>query len=132
MGLGRTVLLALSLSWVVSCATVAPAPPTAAATIVRESPLSIRVMPAFAFEGGAIWVSCFVPESLGDGRIRYGIEGQRVSEAQLDRQQYRLLVEHLSCGQWRAVCVVMPLNGREQRREQTVVVKGTCDGSLHE
>jgi len=87
-------------------------------------------MPAFAFEGGAVWVSCYVPRSFGVGRIRYGVQGHRTSEELLDHSQYRLLIEHLACGQWRAFCAVVTSEAGAKVREQVLTVKGMCNGGL--
>ena len=91
-------------------------------------PFSIRLTPQIVMAGSAIRVRCYVPWSMGDGRIRYGIPGIRESDQPLTNgAEYLLLVERISCGRWVGRCVVSTREGVAVR-EQPFDVAG-CDGS---
>ena len=89
-----------------------------AATVLAPFALSVSsglhpvhvVMP-----GAAVVVRCFVPESYGAGRIRYGIEGLRMSEHPINHSENRLLIERLMCGRHIATCTVHTRAGLERR-----------------
>jgi hypothetical protein len=79
--------------------------------------------------GSAAWVTCFVPESMGAGVIRFGIEQVRISTEEIWRSQNRLLVERIGCdGPWLATCTVLTYADRRQHRlTQEIQVQG-CGG----
>jgi len=94
-----------------------------------EAPFALRIMPAFAFAGSDVRITCYVPESLGRGVIRIALEDFTASgPARLEHVQTSLLVQHVECGTWKATCRVVA-EGGTRYAEQTLEVKGgMCDG----
>lgn len=93
----------------------------------REAKFELRLTPQILFEGSSAWLKCFVPESYGTGRIRLALEGFRSSEADIAQIENKLLLDRPPCGTWLATCAIATKRGIE-RREQTLQVRGSCDG----
>lgn len=91
---------------------------------VPHSEPTLTVYPRFAFAGAAVWVTCYVPEHLGPGRIRFGLEGHAMSGPMpIERIEHRRLVEHLSPGLWQASCDIWTWE-RHIRLTQPLEVRG--------
>lgn len=106
----------------------------AAVPLSTKSPVvarfDLRLMPPIILAGSATWVRCFVPDGLGSGRIRFGIEGLAMSGPMpLDRVEHRRLVERIACGEWIAVCEVWVASGHH-RLERPLLSKGSCNDGL--
>lgn len=107
---------------VLGCATI-QAPP------VEAKDMRLTISPRVALSGGAVWITCYVPEEIGSGIIRYGLERVRMSgPEQLVRIQHQLLVEFVPCGDWLASCTVVTIEQAVIRREEMLQVRGIgCD-----
>lgn len=88
-----------------------------------STPAKLSLLPQIVMAGGATWVTCHVPAEHPARRIRYGVEGIRISEGPLERIQNRILVERIACGRWLAVCLLS--NG--ERHEAAIEVAGCED-----
>jgi hypothetical protein len=85
-----------------------------------STPFSLRLTPPIVLSGGSVWVRCYAPQE--GRRIRYGIEGVRMSEHPHDYTENRLLVERVPCGgNLVASCQV-----DRRRLEQALHVIGEC------
>lgn len=93
-------------------------------TLPASLDFDVRLMPRFVMAGGAVWVTCYVPSEYRAERLRYGIEGIRMSEGPLEHLENRMLVERIPCGRWSATCALSTGEHRELRLE----VLGDCDG----
>lgn len=89
----------------------------------------VRVNPHVAFMGSSVWVTCFVPERYGTGRIRFGLEGVEMHEGPLDHSENRLLIQGLNCGTWHATCTILTTKGQESREVELEVRGGLCAGT---
>lgn len=126
--------------WMMGCAhayvqSPAPTPQSQAAVLAipvaqemppADAPFEVRVFPRFIFAGGAVRLTCHVPERYGSGRIRLALEGIQATERSLDRTQTILLVERVSCGTWTVTCTIRTPDG-EQRLESELESRGECN-----
>lgn len=103
--------------------------PVSTAKVVKL-PFEIVVNPRImAAPGSDAWVTCYVPERYGVGRIRFGIEGVQTSEGPLDHSQNRLLIHNLPCGELTATCAISTAKGFEAAPAQTLTVTGALCGT---
>jgi hypothetical protein len=118
------VVLGLLCAWLASCApaTRAARPATVVDHITLDAPIA-------AFVGSAIRLRCLVPEALGPGWIRLGLEGHTFrGPMAIEHVENLLLIEHLSCGTWQAVCVVQTPAGIQHEARIVEVHGAGCDG----
>lgn len=119
--MGR-LLLALFVA-LTACAQAAPrtpAPPPAPT-------ITLRVTPPMVLAGHAVWITCYVPEALGLGWIRYGIDGLRVSGPEsVQHVQNRLLIEPVPCGTWTAFCQFIQRESRRAQQRTHTLDAGSC------
>ena len=93
-------------------------------------PFEIVINPRIqAFPGSDAWVTCYVPERFGSGRIRFGLEGVQTSEGPLDHTQNRLLIHNLPCGELVATCAISTAQGIQTAPTQTLNVTGGLCGT---
>ncbi len=79
-----------------------------------------------------MWVTCRVPDSIPEGRLRLALEGIFSSDQPIGPPQVRRLAERVPCGTWIASCEVRTRTVH-QRVEATLSVPGECDGqSVHQ
>jgi hypothetical protein len=95
----------------------------------RQAPAAVgrfevKVQPPIVLAGGAAWVVCQVPASSNARRVRYGLEGVRMSEGPLERIEHRLLVERIPCGRWVATCA---LSTGERLEAALESIGGSCE-----
>ena len=124
------VLVVLLVAWLCSgCASTAE---LRAKTATEESPFDLKTLPAIAFVGGDVRITCHVPESLGRGVIRLALEGVTASgPKQLEHVQNILLVQHVDCGNWKATCRVVAEGGTRYAERDVEVKGGMCEGDGH-
>lgn len=90
--------------------------------------LAIRIVPSFIFAGQAIRVTCFVPDKREYKAVRYGVPGIQFAGRRAGFTSYERLVEHVSCGEWHAVCAVTDNDGKVlAQREQPFTARGMCN-----
>lgn len=122
--LGATIILViliLVMAWLLGCI-------SAPSVTSAEAPFALALVPAFAFPGADVRLTCHVPESLGRGVIRLALEDAAVTgPKRIEHIQETLLVQHVECGTWKATCRVVTEEG-EQYAERVLEVKGgMCD-----
>lgn len=116
------VALAVLIAWAVSGCASRPA-------LLMESQFELRVMPPIVMQGGALRISCFVPESLGRGVIRLALEGVRVTgPVVLEHAQNSLEIPRVECGSWKATCRVATEGGERFAERDVLVRGGMCEG----
>jgi hypothetical protein len=84
-----------------------------ALTAVLAAPrVTIRVRPAVLFEGGAIRLTCRVPQDAANRALEWGLEGYRYSRVELDGADavitHEWVIERVPCDAGPAFCRVMP------------------------
>lgn len=98
---------------------------------------SLRLTPQVGtiFAGGAVRVTCLVPQRADHRAIVFGVAGLRLSTRELEGAsapiEWTIVVERVPCGSYQAVCVVVSTFGRLERRDQELTARGSCndDGS---
>jgi hypothetical protein len=133
------LLLALALA---GCANTlrpeAPAPDAELIARLLAIPVPQQALPSqFALNAPhtLLWnapfrVACYVPESLGPGLIRFGLEGvQMRGPKPIETVENSVLIKGAECGTWKATCLVKLGNGATRYLEQDIqVVGGMCEG----
>ena len=85
----------------------------------------------FVMYGTGVWITCYVPERYGTGRIRFGVEDVLIREGALDHTQNRLFVETLPCGQSLATCAISTSRNTQHRTaDVTIEVRGGMCGGV--
>lgn len=96
----------------------------------RPTPATFTLTaPHFIMQGHAFAVTCYVPESLGAGLIRFGLEGVRVSNGAIATIQNTLIFERTECGHWLATCAVDTATGKRLLTQDVEVTGGMCEGT---
>lgn len=96
-----------------------------------ETPFSISLWPTrFVFGGATVWIQCIVPDRYGPGRLRFGVDGVRVSEGPLEQPQNRLLIVRFPCISTVAFCDLLTTAGVLRLRRELPIDPLGCEGGL--
>lgn len=95
----------------------------------KESGFHLEVTPRVILQGGAAWVTCYVPKSYGAGRVQLALGEVFSSEQALNQVEIKRLADGLACGTYVATCTILTARGAERREAQLEVKGGMCDGS---
>jgi len=67
----------------------------------REAPVAISVRPAVMFEGGSLWLRCWVPRDPANRYLEWGVTDYRSARIELDGDKapanHEWLIEHVPC-----------------------------------
>jgi hypothetical protein len=90
-----------------------PAFVLALAVVALAAPrVTISVRPTVLFEGGAIKLTCRVPQDATNRALEWGLEGYRYSRVELDgadaRVTHEWIIERVPCDVGPVFCRVMP------------------------
>lgn len=94
----------------------------------REAPFEAKFYPQIVLEGGAVYFSCLVPLSYGQGIFRMEVPSLFASEGELWRVETKRLLERLPCGTYVGMCAIRTGRGDERREARLEVRGGNCDG----
>ena len=111
------LLAVATLVLIVGCAPVAPP------NFEADAPFTLRAMPMIVLSGGAVRLTCTVPQSSEARRVRLALEGVTASDRPNDRIAQQLLIEHVPCGDQVATCLL----STGERREMKIESRGECN-----